>query len=143
MAGPIFKEVADKVYSTQVRFHEKLNAEEKYIAQALPPSVDGNWADLKTVYNDLNLPYALNSDEKLWVKVKTQTENIKVNKHPTRLPGSNLVPNVVGMGLKDAIYLLENSGLNVKVKGVGTVKWQDVAPGTKTYAGTQINILLD
>ncbi len=143
VAGPIFKEVADKVYSTQVRFHEKLNAEEKYIAQALPPSVDGNWADLKTVYNDLNLPYALNSDEKLWVKVKTQTESIKVNKHPTRLPGSNLVPNVVGMGLKDAIYLLENSGLNVKVKGVGTVKWQDVAPGTKTYAGTQINILLD
>lgn len=143
VAGPIFKEVADKVYSTQVRFHEKLNEEEKYIAQALPPSVDGNWADLKTVYTDLKLPYDLNSDDKLWVKIRTQKERIKVDKHPTRVPGSNLVPNVVGMGLKDAIFLLENSGMQVAVKGIGTVKWQDVAPGTKTYAGTHVNILLD
>ena len=142
VAGPIFKEVADKVYSTQVRFHEKLNTKDKMIAQGLPPTVDGNWDDLKTLYADLNFPYDLQSDDKLYVKINTGDDRINVKKHSTRLPGSNLVPSVVGMGLQDALYLLENSGLKVSVSGVGTVKWQDISPGTRTQKGATIKLLL-
>ena len=41
-----------------------------------------------------------------------------------------VMPNVKGMGLKDALYLLENMGLKVSVKGKGKVANQSVAPGT-------------
>ena len=40
------------------------------------------------------------------------------------------MPNVKGMGLKDALYLLENIGVKVSVKGKGKVINQSVAPGT-------------
>ena len=41
-----------------------------------------------------------------------------------------LVPNVVSMGAKDAIYLLENAGLRVRLIGRGSVRSQSISPGT-------------
>ena len=40
------------------------------------------------------------------------------------------VPDVRGMSAKDALYLLENKGIDVEVKGIGYVKKQSVTPGT-------------
>jgi cell division protein FtsI (penicillin-binding protein 3) len=34
------------------------------------------------------------------------------------------------MGLRDALYLLENAGLRVQTKGAGTVRRQSIAPGS-------------
>ena len=53
-----------------------------------------------------------------------------------------LVPNVVGMGLKDALYLLENAGLNVQINGKGWVTRQSIQAGTKNSPGQQIQIEL-
>lgn len=52
------------------------------------------------------------------------------------------VPNVVGMGLRDALYVLENSGLNVGVIGVGKVRRQSIQPGTAAR-GQYIKIFLE
>ena len=52
----------------------------------------------------------------------------------------NLVPNVVSMGLKDAVYLLENAGLKVVVDGRGSVKSQSIAPGTRIQPGQKIKL---
>ena len=49
-----------------------------------------------------------------------------------------LVPNVMGMDLKDAVYVLENAGLNVKVLGKGTVKSQSIPNGRKIEKGAEI-----
>ena len=51
-----------------------------------------------------------------------------------------IVPNVKGMGLNDALYLLENQGLHVKVKGSGVVKKQSLLPGKKVDKGELIII---
>jgi len=55
---------------------------------------------------------------------------------------SNLVPNVVGMGAKDAVYLLENAGLKVNLTGKGTVVSQTITPGTGAVKGQTIGIQL-
>jgi cell division protein FtsI (penicillin-binding protein 3) len=47
-----------------------------------------------------------------------------------RTIASDRVPDVRGMGLRDALYLLENAGLNVETKGIGTVRRQSLLPGT-------------
>ncbi|MFT7613866.1 MAG: cell division protein FtsI (penicillin-binding protein 3), partial [Parvicellaceae bacterium] len=52
------------------------------------------------------------------------------------------VPNVVGMGLVDALYLLENSGLYVKIRGSGTVKRQSISSGILLVKGNTIIIEL-
>jgi len=52
------------------------------------------------------------------------------------------VPNVIGMGLKDALYLLESSGLLVRVTGKGSVTRQSIGAGTPVRKGQQIVIEL-
>jgi len=52
------------------------------------------------------------------------------------------VPNVLGMGLRDALYILENRGLRVKVQGNGMVKRQSLQPGSKAFQGSTIVIEL-
>ena len=53
-----------------------------------------------------------------------------------------LVPDVKGLGLKDAVYLLENEGLKVVVQGRGVVQGQSLAPGAKIVKGQRIVLLL-
>jgi len=51
-----------------------------------------------------------------------------------------LVPNVVDMGLKDALFLLESRGLTVEARGRGTVRGQSVRPGTRLRKGMGITL---
>ena len=52
-----------------------------------------------------------------------------------------LVPNVVGMGVRDAIFILENRGMAVKVNGFGRVREQSVPAGTR-LSGQKILLYL-
>ena len=54
----------------------------------------------------------------------------------------DLVPNVVGMTLKDAIYILESRGLNVTFSGKGRVRKQNISPGKliKRYKSISISL---
>jgi cell division protein FtsI (penicillin-binding protein 3) len=42
------------------------------------------------------------------------------------------------MCIKDALYLLENAGLKVQVKGLGIVKSQSITPGVRAARGQSI-----
>ena len=53
------------------------------------------------------------------------------------------MPNVKGMGLRDAMYLLESSGLKVGVSGSGKVISQSVEAGQAIYKGTYVSIQLN
>jgi cell division protein FtsI (penicillin-binding protein 3) len=57
--------------------------------------------------------------------------------------GKALVPDVKGMTLRDALYLLESMGAKVGVRGKGRVKQQSVAPGTELLKGTSIVLELE
>jgi beta-lactam-binding protein with PASTA domain len=52
------------------------------------------------------------------------------------------VPNVLGMGLRDALYILENRGLRVRIQGSGMVKKQSLQPGDRAVHGSTIVIEL-
>ena len=52
------------------------------------------------------------------------------------------VPNVLGMGLRDALYILENRGLRVRIQGNGMVKRQSLSPGSRALEGSTIVIEL-
>ena len=53
-----------------------------------------------------------------------------------------LVPNLYGMSAKDALYILENNGINVRLQGIGSVKKQSIEAGTKFYKGSLITLIL-
>lgn len=54
----------------------------------------------------------------------------------------NLMPNVVGMGLRDALYILESRGLTVRFSGSGEVREQSIPAGRRVSAGESVTIIL-
>jgi len=60
----------------------------------------------------------------------------------TRIFRDGLVPNVKGMGARDAVYVLENLGLKVNISGRGFVREQSILPGTRVTKGRSITIRL-
>lgn len=139
VAGPIFKEVADKVYANSLDMHEALGPQKFFASSAVPYSKHGYRTDAEKVFAQLGFPVKSSAADYDWVVTSTQAESVKI---APRAIKENLVPNVVGMGLRDAIYLLENKGLRVKVAGVGMVKYQSVSAGEKIRKGQEIQIEL-
>jgi cell division protein FtsI (penicillin-binding protein 3) len=55
-----------------------------------------------------------------------------------KIKNTETIPNVIGMPAMDAVSLLENVGLNVKIKGIGKVKKQSIKKGTLIKKGSTI-----
>jgi cell division protein FtsI (penicillin-binding protein 3) len=66
---------------------------------------------------------------------KLMADNISTSAHK--------VPDVTGMGLKDAVYLLENMGLKVSASGRGKVIYQSLAQNANFNKGEAIKIQLN
>ncbi len=137
VAGPIFKEVADKIYARSIHIHDELNKEYYADKTKIPVSKSGYSPELKTVFAELKIKTTPVNDE--WVKTHASEKKVEVR---TKKIEPNRVPNVVGMGLKDALYLLENAGLYVRFTGNGMIKKQSVQPGAAIQKGSVIELEL-
>jgi cell division protein FtsI (penicillin-binding protein 3) len=137
VAGPVFKEIADKLYATKLSSVPITSiANVNFTA---PIVKTGNQIDLNKIYQSLNFVVRTDNPSAEWVEsdaLKT-TVNLKEKKMTT-----NIVPNVVGMGVRDAIYLLENAGLKVILNGRGIVKSQSINAGTKIVNNAIIQLNL-
>ena len=120
-----------KVYATDPSFHESSTGLLAETAK-LPGAKDGAREELVRLYDEFGLAY---SGETLsdWVTVTTGDSIAALS---ARNIVSAAVPDVRGMGLRDALYLLENAGLQVKTLGAGTVRRQSIVPGAE-IAGAQ------
>jgi cell division protein FtsI (penicillin-binding protein 3) len=135
VAGPIFKEVADKVYANSIEIHDELKNKKGLANSKIPYAKDGSYADLNKVYSTFSI--ATNSGAAIgdWVKTETGEKSVKLyNKRIAPI----YVPDVTGMGIKDAIYILENRGIRVHFLGDGVVKKQSLNPGEKIIKGSKI-----
>ena len=134
VAGPVFKEIADKVYATSLFRDEQqyLNIPEAYDP---PYSKHGNLEDLKSVFDRFNIATTNINVSSKWVATVKQDSTIMLKPLNIR---KGIMPNVKEMGLMDALYILENMALKVEVKGYGKVWKQSIAPGTKISPGSKV-----
>lgn len=140
VAGPVFREIADKIYSTNLDWFKGINEQENLIAEkSYPKSKAGNVFETLQAYAHLNYFPKIETQDAEWIYCSLDSNGIKLNE---RTVIENLVPNVVGMGLKDALVLLENHGLSVSVSGRGKVFKQSVMPGNNFQKGDHISIEL-
>ena len=138
VAGPVFKEISDKVYST--RFFKNLvaeNTDEK--AQPAPDAGNGYKDDITTVYRDLGIRYRRSVDDE-WIATRESGDTIRF---VGVTPQQGQVPDVRGMTLRDAMYLLENSGLRVKFSGKGRVRKQSPEHGARIFEGSVVSLDLN
>ncbi|RKD13234.1 cell division protein [Pelobium manganitolerans] len=138
VAGPVFREVADVVFGSDLEMVSNYKVPQ-LVGNTKMPEVKGHSkSSTQTVYKKLGVKalYASNNQEELGIDTNSGIayKEVKMNK--------GLVPDVSGMGLKDALYVLGNSGLSPVVKGKGEVVNQSLAAGTPIYKGTKITIEL-
>ncbi len=140
VAGPIFKEISDKVYSTSIRLHDELKQNQMANATrtSIPVSKSGYYTDLEEVFATLDVDYSMKSQD-AWVRTNTGMDSVQVlGVHIEELQ----IPDVRGMSIEDALYLLENKGVKVQFSGRGAVKSQSLSPGTTIIRGQKITLTL-
>ena len=130
VAGPVFREVADKLMSMEP-IAPNSNQLFSYSSMMKKDSADyyyaGSSDEIKNVLKALRMPYADSSRDKKWAGIYREN-NKPVMK--AKNEEQNHVPDVRGMGLKDALFLLESRDILVFTRGTGKVKQQSIAPGT-------------
>ncbi|MEO6884374.1 MAG: penicillin-binding protein [Bacteroidia bacterium] len=140
VAGPIFKEIADKVYATNLEIHNAINNVEPPFALRAPEINSGYQPDIDQVLSDLKIHSSSENTHADWVYGKI-SDSSEVKLYPAKSGNGStkeMVPNVIGMQAEDAVFLLENAGLHVKIIGNGTIMKQSIDAGTKITKGTQI-----
>ena len=137
VSGSVFKEIADKVYAQE--FHKE-NSIKNDSNNHFPYSRNGDKDAFLVASESMGIPVLdqSNSTSKL-ITTRTGNKAIKIfNKKIQK----GLVPDVVGMGLIDAVYVLEKLGLLVQPVGSGIVRKQSVKAGYRIYKGQKIILQL-
>jgi len=137
VAGPVFREIADRVYSSDLDINQSSPAH--FVGNTnLPQIKKGNVSALKKVYMQLGVKplYASNNSANNGIDTSDGIayEDFKYK--------SGVVPSVAGMDLSDALFLLGNAGYKITAHGSGVVTRQSVAAGSLTPKGSKIVIEL-
>lgn len=138
-AAPVFREIADKIYSTDFVLHKPLEMKNTAKKGHFPMIKGGYREDLKFLCNKLAISNHTKTEED-WVQSSVSNNSVYWK---SKGMIENLVPNVLGYTLKDAVYVLENQGLEVKFEGVGRVVKQSQQSGTKALRGSVVVLILE
>lgn len=140
MSGGVVKSIAEKVYASHISFDISDMGKDS-LAVTLPLPKAGERDALEYVLGQLDIEADNDSIETKWVKTerKEGRGDVILKDIPIR---QGLVPSVVGMGAKDAVYLLESVGLQVSLNGMGRVSAQSISPGSRVLKGQIVSLTL-
>lgn len=138
VAGKVFREIADRCMATDIQLMAHITSTEHDASiSSLPVFQAGYARDMQQVMKHVGLQHKNHSDSEWAILIPDEDQVALEN----RSLENGLVPNVVGMGIRDAIFILENRGMSVKVNGFGRVREQSVPAGSK-LAGQKILLYL-
>lgn len=130
VAGPVFKNIAEKVNAIQSMEYKYLK-DEPIALNSIPTKTVGYSNDFHRLFNYLNIQHKKSGVE--FSEVNPSQTTMLMTERKNKFP---FIPDVRGMGARDAVYLLENAGVRVKVAGTGKVKTQSIPPGSKAKGQT-------
>ena len=112
-AAPVFKEIAEKIYACRCDWEEPLSENSKAIDS--PEIIGGNAKEERLAANVLYMSHRPDLPKEGWIK-KDSTGIVQMKWNEDGMP------DVIGLGLKDALFLLENEGFDVTFSGAGRVQ---------------------
>jgi cell division protein FtsI (penicillin-binding protein 3) len=140
VSAPVFKEIADMIYAQNLEIHDSFTPEYTAANNGTFPVIRaGRLEELNELCNLLGISNHPNQEAGEWVRSAVNNNAITWRKNHE---DTGLVPNVQGMTLRDAIYILENIGLKVSISGNGRVKRQSLGPGVRASKGGTIELEL-
>jgi cell division protein FtsI (penicillin-binding protein 3) len=143
IAGPVFKEIAEKVYSSSLNFMQPINNKQTLLTKA-PESIKSKNKELLIASKALNLKATSSAYDDVYATRNTN-DTLSISLSESNLESQlkkGIVPNLNGLSAKDALYLLENKGIHVKLVGMGSVKKQSIEAGQRFNKGDKITLIL-
>ena len=142
MAGSVFSKIAERVYAKDLRLDIRNAIDTNTVV--IPDVKAGEMIEARQVLEGLNIQtqaeFKAKKNKEVWGHAQAAPKAVILQgKEQLR----NFVPSVIGMGAKDAVYLLESKGLKVTLSGVGKVKSQSLPQGTSIKKGQTISIHLN
>jgi len=140
LAAPVFRMIADKIFANGMGIWsgplDSLSALNKGVV-ARHAATGGTY---HRIMQSLGLAPVTGIDRASLATITTDSN--KKTQYVKQSIYYGIVPDVKGLGLKDAVYLLENEGMKVTINGRGTIQQQSIAPGTRVTKGQQIVLVL-
>lgn len=140
-AGSVFSRIAERIYAKHL-YKDLANAKDS-TAILIPEVKDGDIREAALVLHTLEVNSNSGSfssgNTPVWGKTANTTSYADLKPIEYK---EQFVPNVKGMGAKDAVYLLESRGMHVRLSGLGEVTAQSVPPGSYLHKGQTITLTL-
>lgn len=137
MAGSVFSKIAERVFAKNLSYELKNAIDSTTVV--IPDVKSGDLAETSYVLSKLNVPTEGKTSKTSWGRVEEDSVGLKLEQQSLK---TGIMPNVVGMGAKDAVYLLEKAGLKVNIAGVGKVTRQSIPSGNKYLKGQTVALQL-
>ena len=137
MAGSVFSKIAERVFAKNLSYELKNAIDSTTVV--IPDVKSGDLAETSYVLGKLNVPTEGKTSKTSWGRVEEDSVGVKLEQQSLK---TGIIPNVVGMGAKDAVYLLEKAGLKVNIAGVGKVTRQSIPSGNKYLKGQTVALQL-
>ncbi|MEO5645339.1 MAG: penicillin-binding protein [Bacteroidia bacterium] len=144
VAGPIFTEIADRVFATEMDIHKPVN------------DLINPLTEVPLVKNGLGIPTMIalrglyvdikstpDFDEDGYVAFQPAEKSVRAgNKNHEQQLSKGIMPDLSGMAAPDVLFLMENRGYRIRLKGIGSVRRQSVAAGQQIPKNTEILVEL-
>lgn len=145
MSGQVFHDIAEGIMARNVRYD--VSSSRDSLSCFVPEVKSGNILAADYVLSHLGLKtttewsgsYATGNP--IWGTAEKETKEVKLSKVPMTPEG--IMPDVMGMGARDAVYLLESRGLKVIIRGRGKVHQQSIAYGKPYRRGTRVTLEME
>ena len=138
LGAPVFKEIADQIFNAQIDQSEIITNIDQKTDRTVPVSLNGDYQQLKSLYKSLGITIKNDIDVQ-YARVSTAKDGVKIGN--INFDGETM-PDLKDMSVQDAIFLLENMGMQVKIKGIGRIKKQSIKKGTKVKGKNKITLEL-
>ena len=137
LAGPVVKRMVDYIYNRNRDWYGRV---ERHGGRCYPGHVKGgDIAQIRRVADKFS-PRASFDQRTGWGRARVDSlSNVIITSLPTE---TGTMPDVRGMGLKDALFILESRGLKVRFSGVGAVTQQSIPAGAHITPGSTVGITL-
>ena len=139
-AALVFKEIAENIMND--KFFSPIEGAIDHKNPTMPRIKRGIISDAEHLLSTIGIQDSLPKSEKgeQWGEVRLDKQG---KPHVSaRSVDTRIVPNVEGMGAKDAIYLMQKCGLNVVINGYGTVRLQSIPAGRRAIEGDTVRLRL-
>jgi cell division protein FtsI (penicillin-binding protein 3) len=138
LAAPVFKEVATKLFAMYVK-QKRTNAI-TLVSDSTMHMYAGYKKDIREVLQTIGVKHVEANTSASWAKLNTESSRVVLRDNQI---AKKVMPDVQGMNVKDAVYLLENMDVKVTISGRGKVVMQSVAAGTPIRRNERITLLLN